>query len=575
MRGNVDTIKERLDITEVISGYLKIEKAGANFKAKCPFHNEKTPSFFISPSRQSFYCFGCGAKGDMFSFIEEIEGVDFRGALKLLADKAGVELEYQSPAKKTEKDKISEVVQLASEFFEEKRKGNPAVDEYLISRGVNEESIGKWRIGYAKDEWRSLYDHLVSLGFNKEILIKAGLVKNVEGDASKNPYDVFRGRIIFPLSDRAGRIIAFSGRALKKETEPKYLNSPDTILFNKSETLYGFDKAKEEIRKKNYAVLVEGQLDLVLSHQAGVANTVASSGTAFTPAHLESLKKLSSRIILAFDGDEAGEKAAQKSTELSLALGMEVKIASIPEGSDPADLIKEDPKLWKDALRNSLPAIEWFLERLVAKEQDGRKLGKLIEKKILPLISLVQSAIERSHFVSQVAKRAGIKEDVIWEDLRKVKMPSVVVSSLETEGENVRARYPRKTNIERRLLGVIFWQESLEQPSVDTSSLRNEFSKRVGLEYFDKLSEILGAEKETLIFEAESFYSNPENLSKDIIELLDNLSDDILRERLSRLLSELAHAETVKDAERAGLISQEIQQVHKEMALLEDKREKV
>lgn len=575
MRGNVDTIKERLDIAEVISGYLKLDKAGANFKAKCPFHNEKTPSFLVSPTRQTFYCFGCGAKGDMFSFIEEIEGVDFRGALKLLADKAGVELEYQSPAKKTEKDRISEAVQLASEFFENKAKEYPEVREYLISRGINEESITKWRLGYAPDEWRALYEHLTSLGFTKEILIKAGLVKNVEGDASKSPYDVFRGRIIFPLSDRAGRIIAFSGRALKKDTEPKYLNSPDTVLFNKSETLYGFDKAKEEIRKKNYAVLVEGQLDLVLSHQVGVVNTVASSGTAFTPAHLERLKNLSSRIILAFDGDEAGEKAAEKSTELGLSLGMEVKIASLPEGKDPADLIQEDPKVWKDVLRNSLPAIESFLEKLVTKEQDGRKLGKLIEKKLLPLISLVQSAMERSHFVSLVAKRTGIKEDVVWEDLRKVKMPMVSPDTHGEEGEAVRARYPRKTNIERRLLGIIFWQESLGQPEVDTASLRNEFSKRVGSEYFDKLSEALSVEKETLIFEAENYFSTPEKLSKDIVELLDNLSDDILREKLSRLLSELAHAETVKDIERTSLISQEIQQVHKEMALLEDKREKV
>ena len=301
MRGNVDTIKERLDIADVISSYVKLEKSGSNFKAKCPFHSEKTPSFFVSPTRQSFYCFGCGAKGDMFSFIEEIEGVDFRGALKLLADKAGVEIEYQSQETKTRNDKIFEAIHSAVEFYEERMKEHPEAARYLASRGVGDESIKKWRLGFAPDEWRSLHTYLTGLGFNKEILLEAGLVKKVEGDAAKEPYDVFRGRIVFPLADRSGRIIAFSGRAFRKDLEPKYLNSPDTILFNKSEILYGFDKAKESIRRKNYAVLVEGQLDLILSHEAGVENTVASSGTAFTPAHLERLKKLSSRIILAFD----------------------------------------------------------------------------------------------------------------------------------------------------------------------------------------------------------------------------------------------------------------------------------
>lgn len=573
MRGNVDTIKERLDITEVISGYLKLEKAGQNYKAKCPFHNEKTPSFFISPGRQGYYCFGCGAKGDMFNFVEEMEGVDFRGALKILADKAGVELEYQSRETKTEKEEVAEVVERATEFFEKNLTENKEALAYLESRGVNKDSIKKWRLGYVPDEWRLLFSHLTSLGYKKELLIKAGLVKNVEGDTQKNPYDVFRGRIIFPLFDRAGGVIAFSGRALGKGVEPKYLNSPDNILFNKSEVLYGLDRAKEDIRKKNYAVLVEGQLDLVLSHQVGVSNTVASSGTAFTPAHLERLKKLSSRIILAFDGDAAGEKAAEKSTELGLSLGMEVKVAPLPEGRDPADLIKEDPNSWKDVLRKAMPSVEFFLDKLILREKDARKLGKLVEKKILPMVSLVQSAIERAHFVSVIAKRTGIKEEVIWEDLRKVKMPSF--TDKPAEDESVPTRYPRKTNIERRLLGIIFWQESLPQPGIDVTTLSNEFSKRVGSEYFEKLSVALGAEKDSLIFEAESYYSNPEKLNKDITELLDNLSDDILRDRVTRLMSELAHAESVKDEEKVKAISQEIKNVHSEIATLEDKKERV
>ena len=575
MRGNVDTIKERLDITDVISNYVKLEKSGSNFKAKCPFHNEKTPSFFVSPTRQSFYCFGCGAKGDMFSFIEEIEGVDFRGALKLLADKAGVEIEYQSKEAKTEKDRIFEAILLAVEFYEERLKEHPEAVEYLTSRGIGAEAITKWRLGYVPNEWRLLFKHLTSLGFNKELLLKAGLIKKVEENSGKEPYDVFRGRIIFPLSDRSGRITAFSGRALSKDLEPKYLNSPDTVLFNKGETLYGFDKAKESIRRKNYTVLVEGQLDLILSHESGVENTVASSGTAFTPAHLERLKKLSPRIILAFDGDAAGEKAAERSTELGLSLGMEVKIASLPEGKDPADLVKENSSEWKSVLKDSTSAIEFFLKKAIEREKDVRKMGKLIEKKILPLVALVESAVERNYFISLVSKRTGIKEEALWEDLRRVKMPNFHETFVSENGKEKTVRMPRKTNIERRLVGIIFWQESQPHPTVDLFSLRGEIAARVGADYLEKLFEILGLEKETLIFEAESYYSTPEKLSQDIVELLNNLSDDVLREKQAFLLSELTRAEIAKDEKEIAQLSEKVQTVLKARAVLEERREKM
>ncbi|HEY4528638.1 MAG TPA: DNA primase, partial [Candidatus Paceibacterota bacterium] len=295
MRGDASTIKERLGIAEVLSGYVKLQKAGVSFKARCPFHNEKTPSFFVSPLRQSYYCFGCGAKGDIFSFVEEVEGLDFLGALKFLANKAGIELEYRGGDSKTEKDKIGNILEEATKFFEKGLVDNDSARRYVASRSISEESIGDWRIGYAPAEWRSLFSHLESMGYGKDLIIKAGLAKISDEGTHKEPYDVFRDRIIFPLADQNGRIIAFSGRALSKETEPKYLNSPDTPLFTKSETLYGLDRAKEQVRKKDYAVLVEGQIDLVLSHQAGVKNSVAASGTAFTRMHLERLKRFSSR----------------------------------------------------------------------------------------------------------------------------------------------------------------------------------------------------------------------------------------------------------------------------------------
>ncbi len=538
MRGDVETIKERLDIAEVVSGYVKLEKAGASLKARCPFHNEKTPSFFISPARQSFYCFGCGAKGDIFTFVGEMEGLDFRGTLKLLADKAGVELKHQSSESKTEKDKILNVMEAATIFFERELAEHGPARQYLISRGISDQTIKDWRIGYAPSppsgRWRLLYNHLGGLGYEKGLIIKAGLIKSSDTSVDAEPYDVFRDRLIFPLADPNGRIIAFSGRALSKETEPKYLNSADTLLFTKSEVLYGLDKAKDQIRKKDYAVLVEGQIDLVLSHQAGVQNSVASSGTAFTPAHLERLKRLSSRIIIAFDGDKAGQTAAEKASKLGLALGLEVKVANLPENQDPAEIVEKNPKEWRDILRQSLPAVEFFLNRIEEKEKDPRKLGQQIEKRILPLVKLIGSAIEQSHFVSMIAKRTGIKEEILWEDLRKkVKEPLVSTpSDLRGQETDNKVFLPsHREQIEERLAEIKLWRKELQASA-----------------------------PETLI------------LKKEEIELLGNLSAVSLRDNLSRLLSELSHAEASKDNRSIMDLTHRIQAVHAKMRALEEKR---
>ena len=535
MRGDVDTIKERLDITEVISGYVKLEKAGASFKGRCPFHNEKTPSFLVSPSRQSYYCFGCGAKGDIFTFVEQLEGLDFRGALKLLAEKAGVELEYKSSESKTEKDKVLNVLEESTLFFEKELAQSEEALSYLASRGINTETIKNWRIGYIPPEWRLLYGHLQSLGHDREIILKAGLIKLKDGKGE--PYDVFRDRIIFPLADQNGRVIAFSGRALSKDTEAKYLNSPDTILFTKSEVLYGLDKAKSEIRKKNYTVLVEGQIDLVLSHQVGVDNTVATSGTAFTHRHLEHLKRLSSRIIIAFDGDGAGEKAAERASELAISLGLEVKVADLPPGQDPADIAKEDPERWKDILRKALPAVEFFFGKIEKREQDPRKLGQLVAKNILPLIKLMSSSIEQSHFISMIAKRTGIKEEILWEDLKKVKLKPDTDDSKKSDS-NVPSSESKKLSprsqreqIEDRLVEIKLWQKELTKSSPEFESFKSE--------------------------EAELKY---------------NLAGIELREKLGQLSLELARAEMSKNSELVSTLTNEIQEVHSQIRALEEKQ---
>lgn len=547
MRGDVETIKERLDIAEVVREHVKLDKAGQSFKGRCPFHNEKTPSFFVSPVRQSYYCFGCGAKGDIFTFVQELEGLSFKEALKALAEKAGVKLEYRPQAKEArgEKERMFEALEAATQFFEKQLENNDAARRYVSSRGIDEKSVKRWRLGYAPAEWRALYTHLLSVGFSKEILLKAGLIKPVQPGVSgsheraplvREPYDVFRDRIIFPLSDSSGEIIAFSGRALLKETEPKYINSPDTALFTKSEVLYGLDKAKEKMRRKDYAVLVEGQIDLVLSHQAGVDNTVASSGTAFTERHLERLKRLSKRIILAFDGDTAGEKAAEKATELALLLGLEVKIAKLPEGKDPAELVKDSSESWKEVLRQAKPAIEHFLELTLAEEKDARKRGLAMGRKILPLIALLPSSIEKSHFVSLIAQKTGIKEDVVWDDLRQVARPTKIAGlpggNPDSKTIPVETKHlSRRELIEERLTEVRRWKEEMKGSTAELKDLEKEES-----------------------------------------ELEAHLSRENLKEELSSLTVALTKAETSKDEAGVKEIAGQIQKVLNRLRVLEGEK---
>lgn len=495
MSSNVEQIKDKLDIVDVLASYIKVEKSGINFKARCPFHNEKTPSFFISPSRQSFYCFGCGEKGDIFSFVEKFEGLDFKGALETLADRAGVELKnIKKEERSDEKDRLFEIMEAATRFFEEALTKNQTSIDYLNKRRLSKESISKWRLGFAKDEWRSLHDHLLRHGFTKDEMLAAGLIKKVDGESKY--YDTFRCRIMFPISDSAGRVIAFSGRTLKEDDKtPKYLNSPETRLFYKSEVLYGFNVAKNHIRKVDYSVLVEGQMDLLMSHQAGILNTVASSGTALSPLHVQKIQKLSNRVIIAYDSDPAGEKASRRAAELALSLGMETKIASLSQGEDPASVVKKDRELWKKALRESVHFVDYALERAVSNNK-GRELTKEILENVLPLISLITSDVEKAQFVKKISLKIGVNEESVWRDVSKIK-------EIKKQGvESIRDTQTPIPNLERIMAGFVFLEESRNEGNKKLHT-RAEWQKAVGKEEVLELLESYESEKEALSFEAE------------------------------------------------------------------------
>ena len=351
MSDTVQQVKDRLSIVDVVSQYVKLDRAGSTLRARCPFHAEKTPSFFVSAERGTFHCFGCGEGGDIFTFVEKIEGLDFKGALKVLADKAGVEIVYEKGGKekKDERERLFELMEVATIFFMSKLSDD--AKKYLRERGMKDATIKEFRLGFAGASWTEASDFLKKKGFSDKEIIEAGVGK--KGD--RGTLDKFRNRIMFPIADSAGRVIGFSGRIFGEKASPeapKYLNSPETPLFHKSRILYGFDKAKLAMRKLQCAVLVEGQMDLLASHQAGWGNTVAVSGTAFTPEHASLVKRMTDNLVLALDADEAGIKAAGRAARAALQGGLNVKVARLPSGLDPADLIlKEGAEKWKEAIR--------------------------------------------------------------------------------------------------------------------------------------------------------------------------------------------------------------------------------
>ena len=431
MEDQVQQIKDRLSIADVVGQYVQLKRAGRTMTARCPFHKERTPSFHVSPDRGTYICFGCGEKGDIFSFVERIEGVDFKTALEELAAKAGIKLErrHGQEAEHKEKDeKLREVCEAATQFFETQLAKRPDVLDYLKKRAVTDETIKHWRIGYAPARWQDASDYLVSLKFSKDDIADAGIAAKSERKPGEI-YDRFRGRIMFPISDAQGRVIAFSGRFFEKvegsreEGDPaKYVNSPETLLVKKSRIMYGFDKAKNAIRKADCVLLVEGQFDLIMSHQSGLPFAVAISGTALTPEHLSLLGRLTKRLILALDADAAGVRSGLRSAQMALQVGFDVKVPTFPHGKDPADVAKDDPEALKQAIRSSKTAVEFFLEALRSGIKDERAYKKGVEAQILPLIAAMPSKIEQEHFVRMVANKISVSETAVREEVAKRKV---------------------------------------------------------------------------------------------------------------------------------------------------------
>ncbi len=479
MPDQVQEIKERLNIIDVISGYLRLTKAGVNFKALCPFHNEKTPSFMISPSRQSWHCFGCGEGGDIFTFIEKIEGVEFPEALKILAEKAGIILKYDNPKLRSEKDRVYEICEKATQFFTASLNNANVVLDYLRKRGLQDGTIDEWRLGYAPDSWDSLLSFLGKYGYRESEIEKAGLILR-----GAKYHDRFRNRLMFPIFDTNGRVVAFSGRIMndivpsktEKADSGKYINSPETILYNKSRILYGLDRAKTDIRKADKVILVEGQMDVILPWQEGVKNIVATSGTALTEDHLLVLKRLTSNLVMAFDMDEAGERATERGDLMAIQSGFNIFVVNLLSGKDPADFVKEHPGEFNKIVNKAESIMSYYFNQVFKKfsASGGDEIPlegkKFITIDLLSKIKRLPSAVERSNWIRELSLRVNVPERDLSEEMEQLEIApdERIASTFPSLKANVQVK-TRKEILSERLLALLLKKPELIAEAVKTA----------------------------------------------------------------------------------------------------------
>lgn len=535
---SVMRIKERLSIEEVVKPYVKLRRAGRSLTGLCPFHKEKTGSFHVSAERGTYHCFGCGEGGDIFAFIEKVEGVDFKTALRQLAERAGVPLERYTGAEGGERDKkerLREIMARAAQWYVAQLPTS-AAHPYALSRGLTEETIAAWGLGYAPDTWRALLEALGAEGITREELLAAGLIKEADGKPGTY-YDRFRNRLTFPIRDAMGKVVAFTGRALSGDDLAKYLNSPETPLYAKSEVLFGMDRAKDAIRLRGFALLVEGQMDLLLAHQAGFTNTIALSGTALTERHLALIKRYSDNLMLVLDADTAGLSATAKSAQLALRNGLRVKAVRLPAGQDPADLIRADVADFTARVKAAQPVVEFFLAVLAEREQDPHRLVRVAEQVVLPLIAAVQSPMEREHFITETARSLSLSSEAVRASLRALGTSQAPVEAQRPRAaERAPTRSARAQREEQLLAARAAYRDTPLANHIET-----EYARITGVQA--PTAESL---PEPVLFEAERvFGENPLPTAAD--ELLLAFERAVIREAYQEAIVSLRKAEATQD----------------------------
>lgn len=579
-RSFTEELRGQADIVRIVGDYVALKKRGANYLACCPFHQEKTPSFNVNPARQLFKCFGCGKAGDVFGFVMEIEGVSFPDAVRTVADKCGVPLPEQTESRETEerdrlRDLLLQMNQWAAEFFEiqlhETNEGRRALS-YLEARGVEPETQRLFRLGYAPASWDALSNHLRERGAKRDEIERSGLVTLRESGTGF--YDRFRGRLMFPITDAQGRIVAFGGRTLG-DGEPKYLNSPETALYTKGQHLFGLSHAREAIRRRGYAILVEGYLDFLIPYQAGVRHLVASLGTALTEQQVRLLARYARKIVVNFDPDSAGVNATKRSLETLLNEGFKVNVLTLPDNLDPDEYIRDrGADGYQKLLKSSQSFLDYVVEQAVRAHDQSTPAGKVETiNAILPYLRLVKDRIERAEHIERIADRLKIEGRLIRDEFKRA-----AENRQERVSERVRVAAIAIKPAERRLLEILLNQRAVrrrlmtELTEEDLEGLRTaeifrlifEFERRGEEPAFASLSARLEDEElaqellpDLLMSETITGAPSDEYLLREAIGTLYNLRCDQIAQKRQALKSKINEAHRANDIPRVNQLSME------------------
>ncbi|HBA26848.1 MAG TPA: DNA primase, partial [Nitrospinae bacterium] len=456
----VEEIRARSDIVEVISDRILLKKSGANYKGLCPFHSEKTPSFIVSPAKQIFHCFGCNEGGNVYQFVMKIENISFPDSVLLLARKYGINITDQKikGVNSSQKNTLYDVNAMAAEFFQRQLSDLPqgkTAREYLRKRGITDNIIESFKIGYASTSWDGVHQFLKKKGISTDIQNSAGLIKERENGGGY--VDRFRERIIFTISDSEGRVVGFGGRVLNDtDSRPKYLNSPETLVYKKGNILYGLNITKDSIRKSKEAFLVEGYFDLITVYQHGIKNIIATSGTALTEDHARILRRYTDTVTLVFDGDEAGRNASDRGGIVLLNGGVKVKVISLPHGNDPDNFIREKRgEGFLNIARESKTFMEYIINKAIA-ESDLKSLDEKIRciNSIIPFLSIINNSVERSIYLSLLAEKTGVSEKAIMDEMSKkeYRMQNTEYGTKKSSTSHSALRTPHSHNKAERIL---------------------------------------------------------------------------------------------------------------------------
>jgi len=564
---DIQEIKSRIDIIDIIQEYLPLKPAGSgSFKGLCPFHGENTPSFFGNRPRQSWHCFGCDQGGDLFDFVIQMEGMEFREALELLAQKAGITLTSQPPKDRSEKQRIFEVNAIASKWFRNQLLKNPSADHaraYAETRGIDDLNGDIWKIGYAPDGWDAMPDALKAEGISQNELVLAGLAG--QRQTGSGIYSRFRDRLMFTISDRNGNIVGFTGRLLSPDAkEAKYVNTPETTVYKKGEILYGLDKAKGEIKRNDLVVVVEGNMDVISSHIHGIQHVVASSGTALTELQLHLLKRYTLNLAFAFDADAGGIAAAKRGVDLARQMGFTIRMILLPENvaKDPDELIRKDLAQWKDAIVNAPEYIEW-LYRLSFRNWGGHdpQSKQKIAQDLLPEFLRIPSPIERDSWVVRLADDLGVSTDAIRDAIRNAQRaqqktkqtPNPEARKSKTAPEKTESA-PEKTRLEslrEQLMAYVLIQPDLrklaESVIPEYTPASEEIEERASFLAILADHEIDDRSEKTMVWEFERIVSQ-------IRTCLD-------KERRQDIEQQMKEAERAGDTERIRVLSAEFQKL--------------